>query len=451
MSAIAASETGAHGTASASAASGQRLLPLEEALERILDGVATLPAEVSPLHEAAGRVLAADLYADTALPPWDNSAMDGFAVRSANVTGASRERPVRLRVTGEVAAGRSAERTVRSGTTVRIMTGAPLPAGADAVVPVEMTSAWRGPRASSTVALPRFVEIHGAVAPGEHVRRREDDVAVGSRVMVAGQRVTAGAVALAAAVGRDRVSVVRRPRLAIVATGDEVIAPGEPVQPGRIHDANSAGLAVLARRAGAATRTLGIAGDDMAAVGSLLREAIAWADVVVATGGVSVGVRDVVKDAFDEVGSVDFWRVAVQPGKPLAFGRAERPTGAPAGDPILLFGLPGNPVSAYVTFELFVRPVLRALAGLPPHARHIGRAVLADRVTKSPERRAFLRVRLGPGPTPGRLPVASLSGGQGSHMISALAAADALAVVPEGIEALEAGSEVEIWPLEEDA
>jgi len=435
----------------ASAASGERLLTLEEALVRLLDGVETLPAEMAPLQEAAGRILGADLYADRALPPWDNTAMDGFAVRSADVAAATPERPVRLRVAGEVAAGQTPSVAVAQGAALRIMTGAPLPPGADAVVPIEDTSAWRGARASAGAPLPETVEIRRAVAPGEHVRRRGEDVEAGSRILQVGERLGAGAVALAAAVGRDRVSVVRRPHLALLATGDEIVEPGRPAGDGQIHDANTAGLAVLARRAGAVVRPFGIAGDDLAEVQARLAEALGWADVVVVTGGVSVGARDVVKDAFEAVGSVDFWRVAVQPGKPLAFGRAGRRQGGPAGGPVLLFGLPGNPVSSYVTFELFVRPAVRRLSGMDPHARRTNRAVLAERVTKSPERRAFLRVRLDRPTHPGGLPVARLSGGQGSHVITALAAADALAIVPEGPAVVEAGSEVEVWPLEDDA
>jgi len=434
-----------------STASGERLLSLEEALERLLDGVETLPAEMAPLQEAAGRILGADLYADGALPPWDNTAMDGFAVRSIDVAGAAPDRPVPLRVAGEVAAGQTPSKPVEAGTAVRIMTGAPLPPGADAVVPIEDTSAWLGPRAVVGAPLPATIDIRRSVAPGEHVRRRGEDVEAGSRVLRAGERLGAGAVTLAAAVGRDRVSVVRRPHVALLATGDEIVEPGQPAGDGQIHDANTAGISVLARRAGAAARSFGIAGDDLAAVQARLTEALAWADVVVVTGGVSVGARDVVKDAFEAIGTVDFWRVAVQPGKPLAFGRSARPRGAPAGGPVLLFGLPGNPVSSYVTFELFVRPAVRRLSGGDPRARRTRRAVLAERATKSPERRAFLRVRLEEPTRPGDLPVARLSGGQGSHVVTALAAADALAVVPEGIAAAEAGSEVEVWPLEEDA
>lgn len=443
------------------AATGERLLPLEEALDRLLAGVETLHAEVAPLHEAAGRVLAADVYADTALPPWDNSAMDGFAVRSSDLVEASEGRPTRLRVSGEVAAGHMANGVVEPGTAMRIMTGAPLPEGADAVVPIEDTSAWVSPRAGGGAASPQSVDVFRAVSPGENTRARGSDVEDGAPVLRAGGRVSAGAVALAAAVGRDRVSVVRRPHVGLIATGDEIVAPGRPAGVGQIHDATSAVLGVLAERAGGIARSFGIAADDLAGVEALLGEALGWADVVVVTGGVSVGARDVVKDAFERVGSVDFWRVAVQPGKPFAFGRAERRQGAPAGGPVLLFGLPGNPVSSYVTFELFVRPAVRRLAGMPPLDRVVRRARLAEDATKSRDRRAFLRVRLekpadadgafSGSPAADSLPLAWLSGAQGSHVVSALAAADALAIIPEGVAVAKAGTEVEVWPLEDVA
>src|SRR5439155_20257570 len=273
----------------ASPASGERLLSLEEALGRLLDGVETLPAEMAPLQESAGRVLAADVYADVALPPWDNSAMDGFAVRAADVAEATTGRSVRLRVTGEIAAGQVPRGDVAPGTAQRIMTGAPLPPGADAVVPIEDTSAWHGPRAGASTTSSDAVEVFRGAAVGEHLRHRGEDVEAGSKILRSGGRMSAGAVALAAAVGRDRVSVVRRPHLGLLATGDEVVAPGQPAGPGQIHDANTAGLAVLARRAGAVPRSFGIARDELGDVQERLAEALAWADVVVVSGGVSVG------------------------------------------------------------------------------------------------------------------------------------------------------------------
>lgn len=422
------------------------LLRLEEAVARLLEGVAPLPVEEATLAEAAGRVLAADVVAEVALPPWDNVAMDGFAVRAGDIASATVATPVRLRVAGEVAAGHEPSAAVEPGTALRVSTGAPLPPGADAVVPVEETSAWGGARAAAGAVLGSVVEIHEAVPGGANVRPRGGDAAAGARVLAAGQRLTAGAISLVAAVGRERVAVVRRPRVAVLATGDELVPPGRPLGPAQIHDSNTAGLLVLARRAGAEVRSLGIAPDDLDAVRERLREALGWADIVVASGGVSVGAHDVVKDAFETFGRLGFWRVAIQPGKPLAFGRAPRGPGAPPGGPVLFFGLPGNPVSSLVTFELFVRPALRRLGGHPDTGRRLERAVLAEEVEKSHGRRAFLRVRLAE--VEGRL-VARLAGAQGSHVLSALAAADALAVIPEEEDRLPPGSEVDVWRIEE--
>jgi molybdopterin molybdotransferase len=435
---------------------GGGMLSLEDALERILQGCVPLPPVTVPLDAALGQVLAAPVVATTSLPPWDNSAMDGFAVRSADVAGASDARPVRLRVTGEVAAGHEPAHAVEAGTAMRITTGAMVPPGADAVVPVEDTDAPAG-----VADLPASVAVRLPAEPGANVRRAGDDVRRGDRVLEQGRLVGPAAIALAAAAGAATLAVHRRPRVGILATGDELTPPGQPLGPGRIHDSNSTALLAQARAAGAAATPFGIAPDDPAVLQARLAAAIAASDVVVLSGGVSVGAHDHVRDAFEALGEVAFWRVAIQPGKPLAFGRT---TAGRAGDhvdadrPVALFGLPGNPVSAFVTFELFVRPLLRILMGhvpsagaLVPHtaaARRRVTARLAAPVTKSPGRRAFLRVKLEPDPSePGAL-LARPAGGQGSHVLSALAAADGLAVVPESAPGLPAGQEVEVWVLD---
>ena len=440
---------------------GGGMLSLEDAVERILQGCVPLPAVTLPLDAALGQVLAVPVVAATSLPPWDNSAMDGFAVRSADVAGASDARPVRLRVTGEVAAGHEPAHAVEAGTAMRITTGAMVPPGADAVVPVEDTDAPAG-----VADLPAAVAIRVPAERGANVRRAGDDVRRGDRVLEPGRLVGPAAIALAAAAGAATFEVHRRPRVGILATGDELTPPGEPLGPGRIHDSNSTALLAQARSAGATATSFGIAPDDPAILRARLAAAIAASDVVVLSGGVSVGAHDHVRDAFEALGEVAFWRVAIQPGKPLAFGRTTAGRGgehaggdrADADRPVALFGLPGNPVSAFVTFELFVRPLLRVLLGhvppagtLVPHAAAARRRVtarLAAPVTKSPGRRAFLRVMLEPDPSePGRL-LARPAGGQGSHVLSALAAADGLAVVPESVSGLPAGDEVEVWVLE---
>ena len=408
------------------------MLSVEDARAQMLDGLTPLATEEVTLEDALHRVVADTIVSQTTLPPWDNSAMDGFAVRSSDLA-----RPATLRVIGEVAAGAAPSVTVESGTTVRILTGAQIPTGSDAVVPVEDTDAAPG-----VADLPAAVAIRKAVTAGAHIRRAGSDLRAGQRILDPGTELTPAALAVAAAGGHATLPVHGRPRVAVLATGDELVAAGATLGAAQIPDSNTPGLLAAARDAGADTRSLGIARDTFESVRAALLEGLAWADVIVASGGVSVGAHDVVKDAFASVGRIDLWRIAVQPGKPLAFGRALA-TGR-TGD-VLLFGLPGNPVSSLVTFELFVRPVLRRLAG---HADVIGRetvtATLNDAVRKAPGRRAFIRVRLEHDGASWR---ASLAGGQESHMLSALAAADGLAIIPETVDSVAAGTTVEVLRL----
>jgi molybdopterin molybdotransferase len=410
------------------------LLTLEDARARMLAGVAPLPAETVALADALGRVLATAIDSRLTLPPWDNSAMDGFAVRSQDVSGASDDHRVELRVIGESAAGRSAAVEVTAGTAVRILTGAPMPRGADAVVPVEDTNAPMG-----AAELPERVGIKATRPPGAHVRRRGSDLREGYPLLAAGAELGPAALAVAAAGGHAELQVHRRPRVAVMATGDELAPVGAQLEADEIPDSNSVGLAAQAHDVGAEVQSLGIGRDDLRDVIARLRKGLGWADVIVVSGGVSVGAHDVVKDAFEALGQMELWRVAVQPGKPLAFGRAPR---GHDGGHVLMFGLPGNPVSSFVTFELFVRPVLRRLAG---HADVIGRdvvrATLREPVGKSPGRRAFLRVRL---EHDGKEWSAWLAGGQESHVLSALAAANGLAIVSEDEDALPAGAIVDV-------
>ncbi len=416
------------------------LLPLEEALERILDGVLPLSAESLPLSAALGRVLSEEASALLTVPPWDNSAMDGFAVRAADVATASTDAPVTLRVIGEVAAGHEPTQRVEPGTAMRVLTGAMLPPGADAVVQVEDTDAAEG-----VAELPPTVEVRAAVREGRHIRRAGSDMRRGDVLLRAGTHIGPAAIAVLAASGHARVNVHRRPRVAIVATGDELTPIGEPLGPASIPDSNSESIAAQVVAAGAEPVRLGIVVDDPDAIRERLLEGVLAADVLIVTGGVSVGAHDVVKEVFADIGRLDLWRVAIQPGKPLAYGSAPRPDGGQC----LLFGLPGNPVSSFVTFELFVRPVLRRLRGGPGDGGRLTvQATLTEPITKSAGRRAFVRVQLRPDPDAAGRYLAHLAGGQGSHVLTALAIADGLAIIPESAAVAPAGTHVEVIRLD---
>jgi molybdopterin molybdotransferase len=446
--------------------SGDRLLTVEEARETVLAAIAgPTEAEIAYLSEARGRILAEDVMSLTALPPWDNSAMDGYAIRAADVALASDRTPALLEVIGEVRAGSAPDTEVARGTAIRIATGAPIPPRADAVVQVELTTPAdadgtptgdRGRDAAGPI--PRAVLVHEAIAIGTAIRKAGDDLLEAVAILAAGTKLGPAAIALAAGSGNETVQVHRQPRVGILATGDEIRAAGRDLGPAGIPDANGPGLAALAEEAGGYPLRLGIAADRIEDVRAHLRAAVHGDyDLIVVSGGVSVGPYDVVRAAFAEIGRMELWRVAVQPGKPFAFGVVDRPDGART----LLFGLPGNPVSSFVTFELFVRPAIRRLAGVPPShlVRSADRAVLGEAVSKSPGRRAFLRVvaqRDAAGAPErddqGRVRVRLAGGGrgQGSHVLSALAVAEALAIVPETVESLPAGAAVDLWWLDRD-
>jgi molybdopterin molybdotransferase len=348
--------------------------------------------------------------AATDVPPFDNSAMDGFALRAADAPG-------ELRLLGEVAAGERSLPDVPRGAAVRIMTGAPLPPGTDSVVPLEQAEELAGHR----VRLP-------AAAIGAFVRRAGGDTRRGDRVELPAEPLSPASVAVLASLGLGQVEVRRRPTVAILSTGDELVAPGQPLEAGQIHDANSASLAAAVLEAGGEPMPVAGVRDDEDAVKSALARAVAKADLLVVSGGVSVGRHDHVRAAIEELGELAFWRIAVQPGKPLAFGTI-------AGRPVI--GLPGNPVSALVTFELFARPLLRAMLGLAGDGRLHLPARLSERVPKDRDRRAYLRVVVRPVADGWE---ASPAGGQGSAQLRALATANALLAVPEGEAAGDAGA-----------
>jgi molybdopterin molybdotransferase len=405
-------------------------LSVQEAQTKILERIRPLASERVSLRDAAGRVAAGPATSGLDLPPWDNSAMDGYAVRAADVAPGS-ELPVAL----DLPAGTASGQRLPDAAAARIMTGAPIPDGADAVVPVEDTT---GPAGEG-----RFAEIGERVRfdvrpePGAHVRRRGEDVRRGAIVLEEGDVVRPARVALLATVGRGEVLVFRRPRVAIVSTGDELVDIDQAGAPDRIVNGNAHGLVAQIAAAGGLPHRLPIAPDDPAAIRASIRAALEH-DAVVTIGGVSVGPRDHVRDALRDAGvELVFWRAAIRPGGPVAFGVTAD------GRPV--FGLPGNPVSAHVTFELFGRPALRRMAG---HARCFRRPLrgrLAEAVSTRPEKAYYLRVRVEHDGDGWR---ASPVGAQGSAILAGLAAADGLAIVPLGVGDLPAGAEVDILPLE---
>jgi molybdopterin molybdotransferase len=405
------------------------LVPFAEARAGVLERLAPLPAREVPLGDALGCVLATDVAAAEDLPPFANSAMDGFAVRAADLAGAAEDAPVGLRVTGEVFAGSGRLPTVEAGGAARIMTGGPLPPGADTVVPVEQTGV-DGDR----------VLVRLDPGPGRFVREAGEDVRLGTVVLERGRVLDPAAVGMLASVGRKAVPVHPRPKVAVVSTGDELVDPGDPLGPGQIRDSNSWLLVAQARAAGAQAFRCGRLRDDRDALRRGFALAAAEGDLVVTSGGVSVGERDYTKEVLAELGDVRSFKVAMQPGMPQAFGFT-------AGTP--LYGLPGNPVSCFVVFELLVRPALRRLAGHADERLDRPRVVarLAEPVRSPAGKVSFLRVRLEVGDDG---LAASLTGNQGSGVLSSCVAADGLAVVPAEHRELPAGAAVQVVLLRED-
>ena len=392
-------------------------------LDEILAAITPLPPRDLSLAEAFGAVLAQDVTAQWALPAFDNSAMDGYAVRSADVAGA----PVTLPVDGEIAAGDTGARELAPGTCIRIMTGAALPAGADAVVPVELTDAGT-----------EVVQIREPVAAGASVRRRGGDALPGDLLLAQGAKIGAVQLGLLAAAGLDAVSGRPRPRVTVISTGDELVEPGQPLLPGQIWESNSVMLAAAARQAGCTVTRYPVVRDDADAVLAAVQDAMAGADLLVTSGGVSMGAEhDVVKAALSKLGTVRFRQVAMQPGMPQGFGLV--------GGGVPIFTLPGNPVSAYVSFQLFVAPALDAFQTLHPKRIAFRQAVLMTPARSPANKRSFLRGILDQ--RAGQVAQVTPVAGQASHQLASLALANALIIVPEPVTSLDAGTVVDVLEL----
>lgn len=384
------------------------MLELEDALKRMVSAIEPLPAETIPLARAKDRVMAEDVHSPNDLPAFDNSAMDGYAVRASDVVAAGPGSPIALRLAGQVAAGAAPTTPVQPGSCVRVFTGSPIPHGADAVVMQEDVQ--------STPDRPDTVLVLDSVKPWENLRLSGEDVKSGALLLRSGERITARHLGLMSAVGLAQLSVHRRPRVGLLATGSELVSPGEPLGPGKIYESNRLALAPSFERAGAVVTIFPLVPDTLEGTREALKDAFAKCDGVVTSGGVSVGELDFVKRAFVEVGgTLDLWRIAIKPGKPFVFGSRGQQ---------FLFGLPGNPVSALVTFLLLVRPALwrwQGLASFHPPATH---CLLTETLVNHGDRRHFMRVRID---QDGH---ASPAGVQASHMLSSLALAQGLVDVP---------------------
>lgn len=378
------------------------------------------PAPV-PTTDALGLVLAADVVAPISLPGFDNSAMDGYAVLVDDIATASEDTPVRLPVTEDIPAGRTDIPTIEPGTAHRIMTGAPLPTGATTVVPVEATD-----------GAVDAVTIRAATRAGQHIRREGEDVTAGTTVLQAGQVLTPAALGLAAALGLGELPVVPRLRVLVLSTGTELVAPGAPLQPGQIYESNAVMLAAAVRDAGAEATVAPMTSDDVDVFRETLRARSAHADLVITTGGVSAGAYEVVKDALSD--TVEFVKVAMQPGMPQGSGVL--------ADGTAIVTLPGNPVSALVSFEVFIRPALRAAMGLPDTERPRRTAMLTEDLTSPRGKRQFRRGVFDP--------VTDTVTGYGppaSHHLRWLASANCLLVFDEDVAEVAAGSRVQVWDL----
>ena len=404
-----------------------KLTSIEDARSRVLAEASPLPAETVPLRDAVGSVLAEDIIASHSVPPFDNSGMDGYAVRAADLVDATPESPARLLIAETIPAGYVATRSLAAGEAARIMTGAPMPQGANTVAQSEITSEEDG-----------YVLIYETVKPGKNIRRAGEDVASGDRVLAAGALLGPAEIGVLASLGHPQLLVHRRPRVAIISTGSELVEVDQPLGPGQIRNSNSYSLQALCRQLGVESTPFGIVPDDYDATRRAIEAGLEY-DVVLTSGGVSVGRFDFVKDVQDELGvERRLWGVAMKPGKPLAFG---------VRGGTLVFGLPGNPVSAMVSFELFVRPALLRLMGYRKTTRPLYRAIIEEDVANGDGRTYVVRVRAWR--EDGRWHISS-TGAQGSGILRSMVGANGLAFVPGGARGVHAGEEIDFLLLRED-
>ncbi|MBM3142722.1 MAG: molybdopterin molybdotransferase MoeA [Chloroflexi bacterium] len=415
------------------------MIGVEEALGKILDSIEVLEREEKPLLDCLGQVLAEDVYAPFDVPPQDNSAMDGYAVQAKSIVGASYEHPKILRVVGEIAAGCITELKVEPGTAVRIMTGAFVPKGADVVVPFEDTDEVDRKQRSVSEA---EIGIRVGLPEASNIRRGGEDIAKGELAVKQGTLLCPAEIGVLASLGKAIVSVIRRPVVGILATGNEVLEINQPLLPGKIYNSNSYSLAAQVLRYGGIPKLLGIAPDDVEQLSIAVRHGLDC-DMLVTSGGVSLGDYDVVKQVLAAEGNVSFWTVRMKPGKPLAFGMFKRDD----GKKIPHLGLPGNPVSSMITFEVFARPAILRMMGRSNLAGPNITAMMEDPVKNNDGRRIFARVVVSR--RDGKY-FARLTGPQGSGILTSMTKANGLAVIPESTKEVKPGGMVEVMMFDWD-
>ena len=412
------------------------MISVEEALEKVLSYVNVLEPEDEPILDSLGLVLAEEVYSDIDIPPLDNSAMDGYAVQAESTIGASPSAPRTLRIIGEVAAGYIAKQEVTPGTAIRIMTGAPIPKGADAVIQFEDTDEEK--RKAAKKPLSEIGTMRQA-AKGLNIRKAGEDISKGSLILKAGTVLRPQEIGVLASLGKDAVRVIRRPVVAVLATGDELVDIKEALPPGKIYNSNTYSLAAQVMRYGGIPRILGIAKDNIKALEDKIKQA-RNADLLITSAGVSVGEYDVVKDVLARLGEVTFWTVRMKPGKPLAFGVLRL-----GKKKIPHLGLPGNPVSSMIAFEQFARPAILKMLGKKNFAKPTVRAISEGRLANRDRRRVFARVWVTN--RDGRY-FASLTGAQGSGILTSMAQANGLLIIPEDKATVEVGEEVQVQMLD---
>jgi molybdopterin molybdotransferase len=418
------------------------VISVEQALDKVLSNIQVLGEEEHPILECQGQVLADDIYSVIDVPPDDNSAMDGYAVRVADIKGASKQNPRILRVIGLVAAGDRPEKTVEPGTAIRIMTGAPVPQGAEAVVPFEETDETERPAAKNGV--PSEIGIMVEEELNANIRKAGESIRKGAMVLSRGTVIRPSEIGVLASMGYARVKVIRRPVVAILATGDELTNLGEPLKSGKIYNSNTFSVAAQVMREGGIPKVLGIALDNEASVVTKIGQGLD-ADLLVTIGGVSMGDYDVVKDVLAKQGEIVFWKVRTKPGKPLAFGTIKRMEKGTTMKELPHLGLAGNAVSCMVNYELFVRPTILKMMGRKNLQKPTIEAIMEDSISNNDGRRVFARVVV---ERRENQYYARLTGPQGSHVLTSMSLANGLAIVPEDRSRIEKGECLQVMMLD---